>query len=125
MALAQEITGQPKANAVRGAALEQLPDRTAVEGKAGDLVIWHRALPHGNGWNTSDRPRLAQYILMTPAGDVNSEAAAERLKVWREHSGPLKRPYFHGDPRGWEKKNLQTAKLTELGEKLLGIKTWK
>jgi hypothetical protein len=124
MTLAQKLTGNPKANAVRGPDMKNLPDRTPIEGNAGDLVIWHRALPHGNGWNTSDRPRLAQYILMHPARDPDDPDAAERIQVWRDHAGPQKRPYFHGDPRGWEKKNCQTAKLTELGEKLLGLKPW-
>ena len=40
-------------------------------------------------------------------------------------AGPLPgRSYFPGDPRGWEKAHLQTAKLTELGEKLLGMRAW-
>lgn len=33
-----------------------------VEGRAGDLVIWHQALPHGASPNRSTRPRLAQYV---------------------------------------------------------------
>ncbi|MCR2832808.1 phytanoyl-CoA dioxygenase family protein [Parerythrobacter lacustris] len=33
-----------------------------VEGRAGDLVIWHQALPHGASPNRSDKPRLAQYV---------------------------------------------------------------
>ena len=32
----------------------------SIAGKAGDLLIWHRLLAHGNGHNTSDKPRLAQ-----------------------------------------------------------------
>ena len=32
----------------------------AVEADAGDLIIWNRLLPHGNGRNTSHTPRLAQ-----------------------------------------------------------------
>ena len=49
------------------------PDPTGLDirpipGKAGDLLIWHSALLHGHGRNTSKRPRLAQYILMHPAG---------------------------------------------------------
>jgi ectoine hydroxylase-related dioxygenase (phytanoyl-CoA dioxygenase family) len=125
MKLAQKLTSKPNANSVSGPALSDLPDRTPIEGKAGELVIWNRALPHGNGWNTSQRPRLAQYILMMPARDVNSEQAATRIKVWREHSGPIpNRAPFPGDPRGWENKHLQPAKLTDLGETLLGLKAW-
>ncbi len=48
------------------------PDPTGLDirpipGKAGDLLIWHSALLHGHGRNTSKRPRLAQYMLMHPA----------------------------------------------------------
>ncbi len=38
----------------------------SVSGRAGDLIIWHSALPHSNSANTSNRPRLAQYITMWP-----------------------------------------------------------
>ena len=38
----------------------------SVPGRAGDLIIWHSALPHSNSANTSNRPRLAQYITMWP-----------------------------------------------------------
>ena len=33
-----------------------------IGGKAGDLVIWHQALPHGSRPNRGARPRLVQYI---------------------------------------------------------------
>jgi ectoine hydroxylase-related dioxygenase (phytanoyl-CoA dioxygenase family) len=45
----------------------------AVEGKAGDLVIWNSFLPHGTGPNTSDQPRLAQFITMVPADSTGFE----------------------------------------------------
>lgn len=38
-----------------------------VPAAAGDLIIWHSALPHGNSRNRTDRPRLCQYITMSPA----------------------------------------------------------
>src|ERR1051326_1258053 len=34
----------------------------SIPGKGGDLLIWNKLLPHGNGHNVSDRPRLAQFI---------------------------------------------------------------
>jgi hypothetical protein len=37
-----------------------------IAGRAGDLVIWHHALPHGSRPNRTDRPRLVQYISMFP-----------------------------------------------------------
>ncbi len=38
----------------------------AIGGRAGDLVIWHQALPHGASPNRGARPRLVQYINMFP-----------------------------------------------------------
>jgi Phytanoyl-CoA dioxygenase (PhyH) len=38
-----------------------------IGGRAGDLVIWHQALPHGASPNRGARPRLVQYINMLPA----------------------------------------------------------
>jgi hypothetical protein len=39
---------------------------TPVGGRAGDLIIWHQALPHGASPNRGTRPRLVQYINMFP-----------------------------------------------------------
>jgi ectoine hydroxylase-related dioxygenase (phytanoyl-CoA dioxygenase family) len=39
-----------------------------VAGKAGDLIIWHKALPHGSNPNRATRPRIAQYVAMYPTG---------------------------------------------------------
>lgn len=47
-----------------------------IAANTGDLIIWHSALAHGASPNTSDRPRLAQYVTQYPA----SLRAAER---WR------------------------------------------
>lgn len=40
---------------------------TPIGAHAGDLVIWHQALPHGPSPNRGARPRLVQYINMAPA----------------------------------------------------------
>lgn len=39
-----------------------------IGGKAGDLVIWRSALPHGASPNRGERPRLVQYINFFPSG---------------------------------------------------------
>ncbi len=93
----------------------------AISGKAGDLLIWHRLLAHGNGRNSTDRPRLAQYITMSPANFENEAAREERVSAWRE-CRPT--PRWPGDPRGWEQKRGERAELTELGKKLLGAESW-
>lgn len=37
-----------------------------IGGRAGDLIIWHQALPHGSRPNRGSHPRLVQYINMFP-----------------------------------------------------------
>lgn len=39
----------------------------AIAAKAGDLIIWHQALPHGASRNSHHLPRMVQYINMYPA----------------------------------------------------------
>ncbi len=38
----------------------------AIAAKAGDLIIWHHALPHGASANKADLPRMVQYINCYP-----------------------------------------------------------
>ena len=40
---------------------------TPIGAGAGDLVIWHQALPHGPSPNRGTQPRLVQYINLAPA----------------------------------------------------------
>jgi ectoine hydroxylase-related dioxygenase (phytanoyl-CoA dioxygenase family) len=37
-----------------------------IAGRAGDLVIWHGAMPHGSRPNRGRLPRIVQYISMYP-----------------------------------------------------------
>lgn len=39
----------------------------AIAGEAGDLIIWHQALPHGSRPNRTARPRFVQYMTMRPS----------------------------------------------------------
>ncbi|WP_127019542.1 phytanoyl-CoA dioxygenase family protein [Rheinheimera mangrovi] len=43
----------------------------AIAAKAGDLIIWHHALPHGPSANTTHQPRMVHYINCYP---IKSEA---------------------------------------------------
>ncbi len=90
---------------------------------AGDLLIWNRRLLHGNGYNVSDMPRMAQYITMSPApeGDEWEQRRHERIALWQERRAPKS---FPGDARGWEQTHSRTAELTPLGRRLLGIDAW-
>jgi hypothetical protein len=49
----------------RGQNLHALGSRP-IGGRAGDLIIWHHALPHGSRPNRGTRPRMVQYIAMFP-----------------------------------------------------------
>jgi hypothetical protein len=92
--------------------------------KAGDLLIWNTLLAHGIKPNAStNRARLAQYISMYPADEASSSVRETRVRSWRERESPND-PAFPGDPREWEKRHSSRAQLTELGERLLGLKSW-
>jgi len=41
-----------------------------IAGAAGDLILWHHALPHGSSPNRGVRPRVVQYLTMYPARRV-------------------------------------------------------
>src|SRR5437868_2512818 len=68
---------------------------------AGDLLIWTSLLLHGNGHNTSDKPRLCQYISMNPATELTEESRQGRIEEWRNNTHPPARA-FPGDPRQTE-----------------------
>ncbi|MDN4071812.1 phytanoyl-CoA dioxygenase family protein [Fictibacillus terranigra] len=96
---------------------------TKVVTKAGDLLIFNSMQPHGIRPNYSDKPRLAQYISMFPAQEENEPLIATRVESWKERIPPSGKA-FPGDPRNLEHEKYETAQLTELGEKLLGLKKW-
>ena len=91
--------------------------------KAGDLLIWNSLLPHGVSSNTSNKPRIAQYLSMSPAQQRNDTARQWRVKSWLHRLAPEGDP-FPGDPRDWEPQFGTTAALTPLGRKLLGLDSW-
>lgn len=106
----------------------RVPDITgrtvvAVPAEAGDLIIWDRLLPHGNGRNLSSRPRLAQYITMFPAAEGDEKQRQQRIRMWEKRLHPPGRA-FPGDPRKIEQKQYPTAELTPLGRRLLGLDLW-
>ncbi len=92
--------------------------------EAGDLLIFHSALPHGIRPNHSqDKVRIAQYIAMMPAEEDNAELLEWRIQSWQERIAPSGYA-FPGDPRRREQLRYPTAQLSELGERLLGRKRW-
>ena len=104
---------------------ERIGPPIEVEANAGDFIIWHSALPHGNSRNVSDKPRLAQYVRLFPADPADEELREARIASWRERSHPaFQNPRaFPGDQRGKEA-DSPPAELTPLGRKLLGLDDW-
>lgn len=105
------------------------PDTTGfefvkVKMETGDLLIFNSTLPHGIRPNlTKDKVRIAQYISMMPAQEDNEALRQWRITSWRDRIAP-EGYAFPGDPRNWEKTRYETAKLSDLGKKLLGLESW-
>lgn len=107
------------------------PDITGIEDKlvkvpleAGDLLIFNSSEPHGIRPNRSrDKVRIAQYISMMPAQEDDAALRDWRVNSWKNRVAP-EGYAFPGDPRNWEQTKYDTAELTNLGEKLLGLTKW-
>ena len=48
-----------------------------------------RTVPHGNGRNVSDTPRMAQFVTMNPPSPegFGEEELANRVRQWRREEG--------------------------------------
>tara|TARA_B100000575_G_scaffold54069_1_gene40617 strand:+ start:52055 stop:53005 length:951 start_codon:yes stop_codon:yes gene_type:complete len=105
--------------------INKLKDKIVkVSLKAGDLLVFNSTLPHGIRPNKSkDKVRIAQYISMMPAQEDDLDLVKWRINSWSKRIAP-EGYAFPGDPRRWEQLKYKTAKLTPLGEKLLGLKKW-
>ena len=107
------------------------PDISGIEDKivkvsleAGDLLIFNSTLPHGIRPNNSkDKVRIAQYISMMPAQEDDIDLVNWRINSWKNRIAP-EGYAFPGDPRNWEQEKYQTANLSKLGEKILGLEKW-
>jgi hypothetical protein len=107
------------------------PDISDLENKlvkvlleAGDLLIFNSTQPHGIRPNRSERSvRMAQYISMMPAQETNESLKEWRIDSWKNRRAP-EGYAFPGDPRKWEQTKYETARLSTLGQKLLGLKKW-
>jgi hypothetical protein len=95
-----------------------------VKMNAGDLLIFNSCQPHGIRPNRSkDKVRMAQYISMMPAQEDDEALRQWRIRSWQEREAPQGYA-FPGDPRNWEKTRYETAELSALGRKLLGLDRW-
>ncbi len=91
--------------------------------EAGDLLIFNSSQPHGIRPNISDKVRVAQYISMMPAEETNQEMVDWRVNSWKNRLAP-EGYAFPGDPRRWEQTKYETAELTDLGKRILGLENW-
>ena len=99
-------------------------DIVKVKMNAGDLLIFSSLQPHGIRPNRSgDKVRIAQYISMMPAEEDNDQLRQWRIHSWKERKAP-EGFAFPGDPRRWEQTKHETAVLSDLGKKLLGLERW-
>jgi Phytanoyl-CoA dioxygenase (PhyH) len=107
------------------------PDTTGFEDKlvkvtmeAGDLLIFNSSQPHGiRPNNTADKVRIAQYISMMPAEEDNAALREWRVNSWKNRIAP-EGYAFPGDPRNWEQTKYNTAVLSDLGKKVLGLERY-
>ena len=83
-----------------------------VPARAGNLIIWHSSLPHGASHNTAKHPRVVQYMTMFPAQEKDEDVLNRRIKVWQNGMA--------GEGHLMD----QSAKLSLLGRKLLGLDGW-
>lgn len=124
--LAEWVRTQPADRNPRAPDLNALPPGmkvTPIPARAGDLIVWNTLLAHGNGHNVSPRPRLAQYISMSPARYDDETRRQQRIARWRERRAPSAQ-WVGDDPRRFEELHGRTAELTPLGRKLLGLDPW-
>ncbi len=99
-------------------------DLVKVPLEAGDLLIFNSLEPHGIRPNLSkDKVRIAQYLSMMPAEEDNEVLKQWRVQSWQNRIAP-EGYAFPGDTRNWEKTRYATAKLNDLGKKLLGLSPW-
>jgi hypothetical protein len=93
--------------------------------QAGDLLIWNGLLAHGVAGNRSEKGvRAVQYLSMMPALESHLELKRSRIESWRTLSTPTWNGTLLGDVHRHESLRYGPAKLTELGEKLLGSRSW-
>ncbi|MFF4344409.1 phytanoyl-CoA dioxygenase family protein [Kitasatospora sp. NPDC001540] len=95
----------------------------------GDLLIWNGLLAHGVAPNRSERGvRAVQYLSMAPALEEHERLRESRVDAWRHLRTPRRDRATGGTPDGApvldESKRYPTARLTELGSRLLGLSSW-
>ena len=87
--------------------LEPFQERIrSIPTRRGDLLIWHRGCPHGNGYNLRSEPRFAQFVnysLLPEGEELTAEQMDANRKAWVDAGSP---------------------QLTPLGRKAFGLAPW-
>lgn len=91
--------------------------------EAGDFLIWHGALPHGNSANLSDQPRLAQYISMFPESHLDEISKKKRIESSKTGAAP-KSNQGTQLPLTRSGNAASSVTLSKLGRRLLGIDSY-
>jgi ectoine hydroxylase-related dioxygenase (phytanoyl-CoA dioxygenase family) len=93
---------------------------------AGDLLIWNGLLAHGVAPNTSENGvRAVQYLAMMPALESHLELRQSRIDSWRHLTTPDWNATLVGDADKHESLRYPAATLNDLGERLLGLTSWR
>lgn len=99
-----------------------------ILGRAGDLIIWNAKLPHGPGPNRASIPRVMQAVSMFPAPESGlpkpwfvNWTREEQVNWWLTKRAP---PWWRNVPNQQDPEPGELAILTELGERLVGLKKW-
>jgi len=71
--ISQWMASLPAGTDLRKHALETLQP-VSIPGNAGDMIIWHQALPHCASPNLGLQPRLVQYLTYFPDGKADDRA---------------------------------------------------
>lgn len=91
-----------------------------ISGRAGDVILWSTLLPHGPAINLSDQVRIAAFLTITPDKKIEQKRLA--MQNWVKHKrAPDK---WRGLPQQQDPEPGPPVALTELGEKLAGIRSW-
>ena len=72
---------------------------------------------------SKEKIRITQYISIMSAREEDKELKAWRIHSWKNRVEP-EGYAFPEDPRNWEQIKYDTAELTDLREKLIGLKSW-
>ncbi|MGQ4443873.1 phytanoyl-CoA dioxygenase, partial [Streptomyces violaceoruber] len=91
----------------------------------GDLLIWNGLLAHGVAPNVSgEGVRAVLYLSMMPALESHRTLRDSRVDSWRTLATPDWNATLLGDAHRHESERYGPAELTDLGAKLLGLKSW-